>query len=80
MDNSEIKELIIATSAQTCSLITLWGLTNYFDNSCEQEIPIYSIKILGRDMTITNKIFYQMAFFASSVLCTVNFLKTNKKL
>jgi|688.fasta_scaffold361758_3 hypothetical protein len=80
MDNSDIKDLIIGASAQACGLITLWGLTNYFDKSNELELPIGVIRLFGRDLTITNKIFYQMAFFASSVLCTVNFLKTNKKL
>jgi hypothetical protein len=75
MDNSEIKDLIIRLSAQTTGLITLWGLTNYFDKVSDREIPIYGIRLFGRDLTITTKIFYKMTFFTSSLLCAVNILK-----
>jgi hypothetical protein len=80
MDNKEIKGLIIGASAQSCGLILLWGLTNYFDKAYEPEIPIYGIRLFGRDLTITNKIFYKMTFFTSTVICTVNLLKVNKEL
>jgi hypothetical protein len=76
MDNSEIKDLIIGLSAQTCGLITVWGLTNYFDKGSDPEIPIYSIRLFGRDryLIITTKIFYKMTFVTSSLLCAVNIL------
>jgi hypothetical protein len=78
MDNSEIKHLIIRLSAQTCGLITLWGLTNYFDKVTDREIPMYGIRLFGRELTITTKIFYKMTFFTSSVLCIVNSLNIHK--
>jgi hypothetical protein len=78
MDNSDIKDLIIGASAQACGLITLWGLTNYFDKSNELELPICSIRLFSRDWTISNKFFYKMAFVTSTILCTVNILNMHK--
>lgn len=80
MDNSEIKGIIMGASAQFCGLITLWGLTNYFDNVYEPETPIFSIRLFSRDLTISNKIFYKMSFLTSTVLCTVNILNMHKAL
>ena len=80
MDNKEIKGLIVAASAQSCGLILLWGLTNYFDKASDPEITTCSIKILGRDITLTNKIFYRITFFTSIQICLVNLFKVNKEI
>jgi len=80
MDNSMIKSLIIDGSAQACGLITLWGLTNYFDKASDPEIPIYDMKFFGGDMTLTNKFFYRITVVTSAVICVVNLLKVNKEI
>jgi hypothetical protein len=78
MDNSEIKHLIICVSAQTCGLITLWGLTNYFDKASDPEILMYNVNFLGKNMKLTTKLFYKITFLTSSVLCIVNTLNIHK--
>jgi hypothetical protein len=75
MDNSEIKRLIIHTSSQACGLITLWGITNYFDKAYDPEIITGSFNFLGIKIALSTKIFYKMSFLTSLVLCTSNILK-----
>ncbi len=73
--NNEIKYLIINGTTQMCTLITLWGLTNYYDNAYNKETTICTIGFLGGRITITNKYFYQVAFLTSVGICTCNLLK-----
>lgn len=80
MDNCGINKLIIATSVQTFGLMTLWGLTTYFDKSSEPEIPMLYIRLFGRRVVITNKIFYKMSFLTSIIVCVNSSLRLNKEL
>jgi hypothetical protein len=77
--NSEIKRLIIMGTSQTLGLITLWGLTLYFDKLTEPEIPICSIKLFGRKLTVTNKFFYNITIFTSSIPIITNFRLLTKE-
>jgi hypothetical protein len=75
MDNSEIKRLIIHTSSQACGLITLWGITNYFDKAYDPEIITGSFNFLGKKIALTTKMFYKITLLTSAVLWTSNILK-----
>lgn len=69
MDNRSIKDLIMASAAQTSGLITLWGLANYMNHSYNlDETIIYESKLLN--LKITGKIFFGMASLASfGIMC-----------
>jgi hypothetical protein len=74
MDNNdikEIKELIVARSADIIAITTIWGLTNYVDNARNEEkaicqiqipIPIFGIIINAK---ITNKFIFRIAYVTS---------------
>lgn len=77
MDNRSIKDLILSGTIQTSALITLWGLANFMNSSYYLDnIIIYQSKFFN--MTITGKIFVDMAFLTSYSVMVLNLMTISK--
>lgn len=75
MDTKEIKDLILKTNLgstmQITSLVTLWGMANYF-NYCDDE---YTLKLLGRNIRFNKNVFYNLALAGSYVTVFAQYLR-----
>jgi len=73
MNNKDLKDLILATTIQTGALVTLWGLTNYINQTYDiNETIMYQSKLFGYNFKITGRIFYGISFLSSYLVLSSN--------
>jgi len=73
MNNKDLKDLILATTIQTGALVTLWGLTNYMNQTHDiNETIMYHSKLFGYNIKITGRIFYGVSFLSSYIVLSSN--------